>query len=92
MNGALQPRDAAALLIDADPQRQLAAPAPAPRATISATCSGVVDVAGEEDDAAEIELARERAHLGGNGVAGEAGDRQLTDVPADLAGIIARRL
>ena len=46
---------------------------------------GLVDVAGEEDHAAEIELAGERLELRRDRVAGEAGDRQLTDVPSNVA-------
>ena len=45
---------------------------------------GRLDVPGEEDDAAEIELARERSKFGGDVVAVETGDRQLPDVSPHL--------
>ena len=55
----LQPRDAAAFLIDADPERQLLRE----RLRLARDLGDLIgrhDVAREEDDAAEIELARER--------------------------------
>ena len=54
----LQPRDAAAFLVDADPQRQLAREHCDSRDIRHLL--GLVDVAREEDDAAEVELPRER--------------------------------
>ena len=85
VNGALQPRDAAAFLIDAHPERQLG------RQRLHVVRQlghllGRLDVAREEDDAAERELARERSHLGSDGRAGQAADQQLTDVATDGAG------
>ncbi len=80
----LEPRDPPALLIDADPQRQLLRQ----RLRLPRHLGHLIrllDVAREEDDAAEVELARERSHLGGNLVTAEARDRQLTDVSTNLS-------
>jgi len=44
---------------------------------------GRLDVAREEDDAAEIEPPRERAQLGGQGGALEADDRELSDLAVE---------
>ena len=79
----LQPRDASAFLVDADPERQLLGE----RLRLARQIGdllGLVDVAREEDDAAEVELARKRPQLGRNRVAGEAGDRKLADVATDI--------
>ncbi len=62
----LQTGDAAALLVDADPERQLVGK----RLRVARDLRhllGCDDVAGEEDDAAEIELTCERAQVGRNG-------------------------
>ena len=45
----------------------------------------LVDVAGEEDDAAEIELAGQRPELRRYRMAGESRDRQLADVTSNVA-------
>ena len=57
----LQPRDAAAFLIDADPERQLGAPARCASTRQLGDLLGLGDVAGEQDHAAEAELARQRS-------------------------------
>ena len=59
VNGDFKPRDPAALLIDADPQRQLLRE----RLRLARDLGDLLrllDVAREEDDPAEIELPRQR--------------------------------
>ena len=58
----LQPRDAAAFLIDADPRRQLRHQ-PGRLVGELGDLLGLGDVARKEDDAAETELARKRFEL-----------------------------
>ena len=80
----LQPGDAAALLVHAHPQRQLLRE----RLRFPGQLRHLIGrdhVAREEDDAAEIELAGERAKIGGNRITGKPGDRELPDVTADVA-------
>ena len=75
----LEAGHAPALLIDADPQRQRR------RELLDVVRElghllGGLDVAAEQDHAAERELARQRPHLGGDRRAGQAADEQLTDL------------
>ncbi len=79
-----QPRHSSAFLIDADPQWQFLRE----RLRLARDLRhlfGLDDVAGEEDDAAEIELARESAQIRRDGVAGKPCNRELTDVTTNLA-------
>ena len=67
VQGSAQPRDAAALLVDrrrgaAGRARRRGRTACSSR-TSSATCSGLVHVAGEEDDVADAEVADEALHV-----------------------------
>ena len=78
----LEPRDAAALLVDADPQRQIGHQARRFAAQLG-DLFRLGDVAREEDDAAEPELARERLHLCRQRMSVEPSDEQLTDLPAE---------
>src|SRR5580765_6040211 len=80
----LQPGHPPAFLIDAHPQR------PVDREVRDLArelrhLTGLDDVPGKVDDAAEIELGDEPAKLGGNSVAGESDDRQPADVAPKLA-------
>src|SRR5256885_1331195 len=77
-------RAAAAFLVDADPQRQLAGERLRFARQIG-DLLGRFDVAREEDDAAQIELARERAHVRRQRVPLESHDGQLADMAADVA-------
>ena len=75
----LQPRDAAALLVDADPRRHRAPE----RLDLSGELGDLLrrlDVAAEENRAAEIELARQRAQLRRDRRSREAADQQLADL------------
>ena len=79
----LQPRDTPAFLVDADPQRDLRRERlRLPRQIRDLL--GRLDVAREEDDAAEIELARERSGLGRQIVSVESHDRQLSHVATQV--------
>ena len=81
----LQPRDAPALLVDADPGGHRGAAGDASTTELRHLL-GLVDVAGEEDDAAEAELARERPQLDRESARpSKAGDQQLTDLTAQRA-------
>ena len=84
MNGRLEPRDPAAFLIDAHPERQL----PGERLRVARDIGHLIgrhDVAREENDPAEIELPREQSEIRRNGIAGEPGNRELTDVTTNVA-------
>ena len=80
----LEPRDAPALLIDADPERQL-------RDQTGRVVAQLGDlfrfrhVAREENDAAQAELAGERPSSTGTCVPVEPGDQQLSDLAAERA-------
>ena len=80
----LQPRHASALLVHADPQRNL-------RGQLLRFARHIRDLIGgfnvprEEDHAAEIELTRKCAHVGMNAVAIEPDNRKLPDVTAKIA-------
>ena len=80
----LQPRDSTALLIDAHPEGQLLRKSLRLPRHLSHLIRGL-DISREENDAAQVELARDRSHFGGNLVTAEARDRQLTDVSTDLS-------
>ena len=80
----LQARDAAAFLVDADPQRQVGRQ-PGRLVAQLGDLLGLGDVAREEDDAAETELAGERRELDGELMAVEAGDQQLADLATERA-------
>ena len=79
-----EPSHPAPLLIDADPERQF----PRERLGLAGDLGdllGGLDVAGEEDDAAEIELLRQRAEIGWDTVAGKPRDRELARLPDGVA-------
>jgi len=78
-----QSRDAAALLVDTDPERPLLRQ-PGDLARQLGDLLRLDDVAGEVDDAAEIELGDEPAQIRGHGVTLEADDRDAPDVPPDF--------
>src|SRR5438477_76339 len=77
--------EAASLLIDRDPERQIRNE-PRRFERELGDLPGIGDVACEEDDAAEAELLRERTELRGNLMSVEAGEEQLTDLPAQRGG------
>ncbi len=82
--GRLETRDAAAFLIDAHPERQLVRQ----RLRLARNLRDLLrldDVPGEQDDAAEIELAREGAQVRRDRLARKSRDCELTDVPAKIA-------
>ena len=79
-----EPRHAAPLLIDADPEREL----PRQRLRLARDLGDLLrglDVAREEDDAAEIELLRQCAEIGWDTVAGKPRDRELARLPDGVA-------
>jgi len=53
---------------------------------------GRFDVAAEEDDSPEIELARERAELDGEIVRGKAADEKLSDAASWAGGMVRPEL
>ena len=65
VNGALQPGDAAAFLIDAHP-RGRSTPEAFARERELQHLLGALDIAREQDDAAEVELTRQGAQLDGD--------------------------
>jgi hypothetical protein len=78
-----EPRHTAAFLIDADPERKLGGE----RLRLARQIGDLLrrlDVAREEDHAAEIELAGEGAHLGRHRVPLESNDRELANVTSDV--------
>ena len=80
----LQSRDPPALLVDAHPKRQLLRE----RLRVARHLGHLIrghDVAREENDPAEIELARERPEVRRDGIAGEPGNRELADVTTNVA-------
>ena len=76
-----QTRDAATFLIDAHPRRRLDAERGALRRQIE-HLFGRLDVAGEEDGAAEVELAGQRPQFHGDRAARKAADQELTEATA----------
>ena len=78
----MQARDAAALLIDGHPQRQLRRQR-LQVATELRDLLGCFDVACEERDAPELKLTRQRPHFGRDGRAGQRPDQQLADLAAN---------
>ena len=81
----LEARDASAFLIDADPERELRAE----RLHVVRQLGhlfGRLDVAREEDDAAQRELAGQRSDLWSDRPAGQAANQQLTDVASNRTG------
>ena len=80
----LQPLDAAALLVDAEPERRLLAQRLAGERELG-HLRRRLDVAREDDQPAEVELARDLAHLGRQGQPVEAADQQLADVGTDVS-------
>ncbi len=83
VNGSREPRDAAALLIDADPQGLLVGQF-LRRIRDLGDLLGRFDVALEQDDAAQVELAGQRAHFRRDLEAIKAADEELSDVAADV--------
>src|SRR5262249_49461277 len=82
--GPLQACDATALLINADPER----PILCERCRLARQLRdllGIDDVAGEVDDAAEIELCGEAAKIVRYAVAGEPDDRQTSNMTTQIA-------
>ena len=80
----LQPGDAATFLVHAHPQRQLLRE----RLCFPGQLRDLIGrdhVTREEDDAAEIELASERAKIGRNRISGKPGDGELPDVTTNVA-------
>ena len=81
----LQPRDAAAFLIDADPQRQVGRQPAPPRDDSSATCSGSAMLrANRITPPSPNSRASDRSSTG-NLLPVEAGDQQLADLTAKRA-------
>ena len=75
----LQTGDAPALLVDADPRRR----GPAERLALGRELGHLfrrLDVAAEQDHAAEVELARQRSQLHGDARARHAADQKLSNV------------
>lgn len=77
--GTPQPRDASALLIDRHPQRRLTRE-PLQIVHELGHLLGRLDVAREQDDPADVELARERLQLRRHDRTVEAHHRELTDL------------
>ena len=83
VNGRFSRATRPPFLVDADPQRDLAGQLLRLARQIG-DLLGRLDVAREEDDAAEIELARQRPDLRRHVEAVEPDDRQLTDMAANV--------
>ena len=83
--GSFEARDAPAFLIDAHPERQVGHE---PRRFVGhlGDLLRLCDVSREENDAAETRVARDRLELRGNLLSVEAGNQQLTDLPAEPGG------
>ena len=79
VNGAFSRATRPAFLIDADPERQVRHE---PRGLVAelGDLLRLGDVAGEQDHAAEAELARQRSQFDRQLLAVEAGDQQLADL------------
>jgi len=78
----LEPGDAAALLVDADPERQIGIEPRGFEAELG-ELFGLDDVSREQDHPAQPEFARQRSDLDRERRTVEPGDEQLTDLPAE---------
>ena len=82
---ALEPRDAAALLVHADPRRQFVGQHRDLARHLGHLC-GLLDVAREVDHAAQRELAGQRTEFHRQARAGKSGHEQLSDLVAKVDG------